>query len=95
MVDLPWRLSVGGGGQFIGLRTASTTAPLDPTTGLVKALPGYWVANAMAKRPLAAHLELQINLNNLFDRDYFDQLHPAHIIPGAGRAALVGLTFKY
>ena len=43
---------VGGGGQYVGRRTASSTAPLDPTTGLVKALPGYWVVNAMAKRPL-------------------------------------------
>ena len=33
-------------------RTASSTTPLDPVTGLVKQVPGYWVFNAMAKYPL-------------------------------------------
>jgi len=94
-VDLPWRLEVGGGGQYVGRRTASTTAPLDPVTGLVKALPGYWVANAMARRPLGARLDVQLNVTNLTNAYYFDQLHPAHIVPGPGRTALLGLNFKY
>jgi catecholate siderophore receptor len=93
--SLPWRLEIGGGGQYIGSRTASTTVPLDPTTGLVKALPGYWVANAMAKRALSARIDLQLNIQNLTNAYYFDQIHPAHIIPGPGRTALVGLNFKY
>jgi catecholate siderophore receptor len=93
--DLPWRLQIGGGGQYIGRRTASSTAPLDPTTGLVKALPGYWVANAMAKRAIGARVDLQLNVLNLTDEYYFDQLHPGHIVPGPGRAAMVGLNFKY
>ena len=93
--ELPWRFEVGGGGQYVGMRTASTTAPLDPTTGLVKALPGYWVANAMAKRALSGRVDLQINVNNLTNRYYFDLLHPGHIVPGAGRTALVGINFKY
>ena len=92
---LPWRFELGGGGQYVGMRTASTTVPLDPTTGLVKALPGYWVANAMAKRALSRRLDLQINVNNLTNQYYFDLLHPAHIVPGPGRTALVGLNFKY
>jgi catecholate siderophore receptor len=94
-VDLPWRLQVGGGGQYVGRRTASTTAPFDPVTGLVKALPGYWVANAMAKRTLSSRLDLQLNVTNLTNAYYFDQLHPAHVVPGPGRTALVGLNVKY
>ena len=93
--ELPWHFGIGGGGQYMGVRTASTTAPLDPTTGLVKALPGYWVANAMVKRGLSRHVDLRINVNNLTDQYYFDLLHPAHIVPGPGRSALVGLDFKY
>jgi catecholate siderophore receptor len=94
-VALAWRLEVGGGGQYIGMRTASSTAPLDPTTGLLKALPGYWVANAMAKRALGTRVDVQLNVMNLTNEYYFDQLHPGHIVPGPGRAALVGLNFKY
>ncbi|HMF95579.1 MAG TPA: TonB-dependent siderophore receptor [Vicinamibacterales bacterium] len=93
--DLPLHFQVGGGGQYVGLRSASTTAPIDPVTGLVKALPGYWVANAMAKRPIGPHVEAQVNLNNLADAYYFDQIHPAHIVPGPGRSALLGLVFKF
>ena len=94
-VGLAWRLEVGGGGQYVGRRTASSTAALDPTTGLLKALPGYWVANAMAKRTVGSRVELQLNILNLTNEYYFDQLHPGHIVPGPGRAALVGLNFKY
>ena len=93
--DLPWRLEIGGGGQYVGRRTSSSTAPIDPTTGLVKALPGYWVANAMAKRALGPRADLQINLNNVTNEYYFDQIHPAHIVPGPGRTALLGLNFKF
>jgi catecholate siderophore receptor len=93
--DLPWRLQAGGGVRYVGRRTASTTVPLDPSTGLVKALPGYWTASAMAKRPLTHSLDLQLNIENLTDAYYFDQLHPGHIVPGAGRSALLGLAFKF
>jgi catecholate siderophore receptor len=94
-VDLPYRLQIGGGGQYVGLRTASTTAPLDPVTGLVKALPGYWVGNAMVRRRVGPHLDAQLNVNNVADAYYFDQIHPAHIVPGPGRSALLGLIFKF
>jgi catecholate siderophore receptor len=92
---LPWQMMVGGGGQYVGLRTASTTVPNDPTTGLLKALPGYWVANAMASRSFGARFDVQLNVTNLTNAFYFDQLHPGHIIPGPGRTALLGLSFKY
>ncbi|MGH9141615.1 MAG: TonB-dependent siderophore receptor [Vicinamibacterales bacterium] len=94
-VALGWRLEIGGGGQYIGRRTASSTAPLDATTGLLKALPGYWVANAMAKRTIGSRVDVQLNVLNVTNEYYFDQLHPGHIVPGPGRAALIGLNFRY
>ncbi len=92
---LPWKFTAGGGSQFVDWRTASTTAPLDPTTGLVKKVPSYWVFNAMASHPLGERLDLQVNFYNLANRYYIDQVHPAHIVPGAGFTALVGLNFKF
>ena len=91
----PWKLTVGGGGQFVDSRTASSTVPLDPLTGLVKQVPGYWVFNASAKYPLSEHFDIQLNANNLFDKYYYDQIHPGHIVPGPGRSALFGLNFKF
>jgi catecholate siderophore receptor len=91
----PGRWETGVGGNYVSSRTASSTAPLDPTTGLVKEVPGYWVFSAMAKRRLTEHLDLQVNVNNIANRYYYDQLHPAHIVLGPGRSALVGLKFKF
>ena len=80
---------------LVDARTASSTVPLDPTTGLVKEVPSYWVFNAMVKRKLNEHLDLQINVNNLANRYYYDELHPAHIVLGPGRSALIGLKFRF
>jgi catecholate siderophore receptor len=92
---LPWRLETGFGGNYVSSRTASSTAPLDPVTGLLKAVPGYWTFSAMGKRRLTEHLDLQVNVSNLANRYYYDQLHPAHIVLGSGRMALAGLKFKF
>ncbi len=86
---------VGLGGNFVDSRTASSTVPNDPITGLVKQVPGYWVFNAMVKRKLNEHVDLQINLNNIANRYYYDELHPGHIVLGPGRSALIGLKFKF
>jgi catecholate siderophore receptor len=90
-----WKLSFGGGGQFVDSRSASSTAPLDPATGLVKEVPSYWVFNGVVKRPLTERIDVQLNAYNLTNRYYYDQLHPAHIVPGPGRSVLLGVNFKF
>lgn len=92
---LPWRWQAGGGANYVSSRTASSTVPLDPTTGLVKEVPSYWVFNMMAKRPITEHLEFQINVYNIANRYYYDGLHPAHIVLGPGRSALFGFKFRF
>jgi len=92
---LPKRWEAGAGTNYVSSRTASSTVPLDPVTGLIKQLPGYWVFNAMVKHPLNEHVDLQVNVNNIANRYYYDELHPAHIVLGPGRSALVGLKFKF
>jgi catecholate siderophore receptor len=93
--ELPIRLKIGGGGQFIDSRAASSTAPLDPATGLVRRVTGYWVFNAVAKYPLSERFDLQVNGFNLANKFYFDQIHPGHIVPGPGRSVLLGISFKF
>ncbi len=102
---LPWRkIQVGAGGNFVGERTASSTVPYvavptglpSPTTiNLLKEVPSYWVFNAMASYPLSEKTSLQLNLNNLTNKYYYDGVHPGHIVPGAGFTALVGLNFRF
>jgi catecholate siderophore receptor len=93
--NLPWRFTAGAGTQFVDSRTASSTVPLDPTTGLVKQIPSYWVFNAMGSHPITERISLQLNLYNLTNRYYFDEPHPGHLIPGPAFTALVGLNFKF
>jgi len=92
---LPSKFRVGAGGNFVGARTASSTVPLDPITGLVKQAPGYWVFNAMAERPVTEHATLHANVYNLANRYYYDQLHPAHVVLGPARSALIGIRFRF
>jgi catecholate siderophore receptor len=61
----------------------------------MKQVPGYWVFNAMVRRPVTDRIELQANVNNLLNRFYIDQPHPSHLIPGAGSNALFGVNFKF
>jgi catecholate siderophore receptor len=89
------RLTIGGGGNYVDCRTASSTVPLDPTTHLVKQVPGYVVLNAMARYTLTDNLSLQANVFNLANRNYIDEIHPAHIVPGAGTSGLFGLNFRF
>jgi catecholate siderophore receptor len=92
---LPMRFEGGLGTNFVSSRTASSTAPLDPITGQVKQVPGYWVFNAMLERRLSEHVSLQANVYNIANRYYYDQLHPGHIVLGPGRSALIGFKFKF
>ncbi len=92
---LPRHFELGGGANYVSSRTASSTAPLDPTTGLIRQVPGYWVFSAMASHPLGEHVDIQVNVYNLANRYYYDEIHPGHIIPGAGRSALIGFNFKF
>jgi catecholate siderophore receptor len=93
--EFPWKLHLGGGAIFVDRRTASSTVPLDPTTGLIKDVPSYWAFNMMASRPLAEHVDMQMNIYNLTDRYYIDQVHPGHLVPGIARSAMFGFLFHF
>lgn len=82
-------LEAGVGGNFVDARRASSTAPTDATTGQVKEVPSYWVFDAMVSKQITRNFRVQINLNNIFDAYYIDQVHPGHIVPGEGRTLLV------
>jgi catecholate siderophore receptor len=106
---LPWRLSGGLGSNYVGARTASSTVPFVPTgfapnpngkgyvvtSVAMKQVPGYWVFNAMLRRPITERLEFQANVNNVLNRFYIDLPHPSHLVPGPGASALFGINFRF
>ena len=79
---------VGVGGQYASSRYASNVAPL-------KKVQGYWTFDVMVKYDVSERMSLQLNVNNIFDKYYYDQLHPFHVVPGAARTALVSLNFSF
>lgn len=90
---LTHRLELGGGSNFVGERDANSTT-LTSRSALETA-PEYWTFNAMAKYDISERITFQANIDNLFDRYYLDELHPGHVIPGAGTNAQFGLKVKF
>lgn len=90
---LPHGVEIGGGSNFVGARDANSTT-LTSLSSLETA-PEYWTFNAMGKYQINRRVSLQVNIDNLLDRYYLDELHPGHVIPGAGTSALFGLKWKF
>ena len=78
---------VGGGGQYESSRLAQNTPPL-------RGVPGYWTFDAMGRYDFSEKWSLQLNVTNLLNAVYYDQIHPFHVVPGAGRSALLTLNWR-
>ena len=82
------RLQIGAGSRYISERLAKNTPP-------VKEVPDYWTFDAMGSYQLSNRTEIKLNLTNLTDEYYFDQLHPWHVIPGPGFTAVLAVKVTY
>ena len=80
-------LAFGGGARFVGKRFGNTI-----NTRFVDA---YWTFDLMASYPISKHVDLKLNLYNLTDKFYFDRIGGGHIVPGPGRAAMLGMSFRF
>jgi catecholate siderophore receptor len=80
------QLQIGGGGQYVGSRYAQTSAPIEQA-------PGYVTFDAMAKYTINENFDVQANVYNLTDKYYFDMMHFAFVVPGAGRSAMFTLNY--
>jgi catecholate siderophore receptor len=77
---------IGGGAVYMGHRYADT----DNTAGV----PSYVVLNGMVSYRVNRHFELQLNLNNIADKLYFNGIYYTesdenHAVPGPGRTLLL------
>ncbi len=92
---LPLGLTIGYGVTYQGAYTfnrAAATAGLNYT-------PSYWVHRAMASYQIGNSLMLQLNVNNLFDKEYFERIRNnatnGWATPGAARSAVLSATYSF
>ena len=82
-----WPIQFGGGAIYASKRYANAS-------NLVSS-PSYLTGDLTAAvRPLP-NLELRMNVQNLSNEFYFQQLHPGHFIPAPGRTFLFTATMSY
>ncbi len=81
-------LTIGGGANYVDSRFGDVTNYIE--------VPSYWRYDAMAAYKVSKNLDLQLNVQNLTDERYFDQVysnHMAHVAPG--RTALLSTNFHF
>lgn len=93
--ELPAGWTLGYGARYVSERNVATsgTAKLDD----------YWLHNAMVGYQVNRSLDLQLNLNNLFDEDYVAQVRQtpgtaarsAAIEYGDGRSAILSANYSF
>jgi catecholate siderophore receptor len=44
---------------------------------------------------LSDNTKIKLNLTNLTDKFYYDQIHPWHVIPGPGFTAVLAFNVEY
>jgi catecholate siderophore receptor len=82
------RIELGVGARYVDERFAANAQP-------VKLAPDYWAYDAMAKYDVNDNLTLKLNLTNVTDEYYFDQLHAFHVVPGPGLGAVFAINLDY
>lgn len=96
--DLPNRLQIGYGltyqdKVYVGQHSATSIAGPLPTTA------GYTVHRVMVRYGLARHLDLQLNVNNVFDKEYLTRVRTAGdqawATPGEGRQAILTVSYGF
>jgi catecholate siderophore receptor len=74
------RFDFGAGARYVSEQLAQNT-------GAGKSVPSYTLFDAMGRFRVSDTLTLKLNLTNLTDEYYFEQLHPWHVVPGPGLTA--------
>ncbi|SFM54553.1 catecholate siderophore receptor Fiu [Variovorax sp. OV329] len=91
--QLPYNILLGGGARYVGeLHRGTDGAIGTPTT-----IEDYWVFDAMASWRVNKNFELQLNVYNLFDKEYVAAINKSgyRYVPGVPRSARVTANFYF
>ena len=81
--------TVGLGGQYISKRLAQNT----PASFLTA--PPYMTVDASSEYRFSQTYGIRLNVYNLADRRYIDEIHSFRAVPGGARSALLTLEVNY
>ncbi|CAN5921144.1 catecholate siderophore receptor Fiu [soil metagenome] len=93
----PFGLTVGGGVRFMDTATTtSNVANLATVTGITE-MPSYWEADAVVGYEINKNVSLQLNLYNLFDKEYLASVNNgrSRYYPGVPCSALVTANVQF
>ncbi|MEX1829145.1 catecholate siderophore receptor Fiu [Luteibacter sp. CQ10] len=90
---LPFGLTVGGGARYSGELKRGT----DGAVGTPAYTKAYWVFDAMASYQVNRHVDLQLNVYNLFDKDYVAAINKSgyRYTPATPRSAMLSANIRF
>lgn len=90
---LPFGLTIGGGARYSGELKRGT----DGAVGTPAYTKAYWVFDAMASYPVNRHVDLQLNVYNLFDKDYVAAINKSgyRYTPATPRSAMLSANIRF
>ena len=91
--QLPFGLTIGGGARYAGGLKRGT----DGAVGTPNHTDSYWVVDAMASYRVNKNLDIQLNIFNLFDKDYVAAINKSgyRYFPGVARSARLTANFRF
>ena len=90
---LPLGFSIGGGARYVDTVARSSSA----VTANLPGTESYWVADAMLAYDVTKNVNLQLNIYNLFDKDYVASVNNggSRYVPSQPRNALLTANLKF
>ncbi|MGH7845008.1 MAG: TonB-dependent receptor [Candidatus Binatia bacterium] len=78
---------VGGGPSYVGRRYSNNSN--------TNRIPGYVRWDATVAYKLTENVQFRLNANNLTNKLFYENTHPAHVVPAAGRTFIFSTAFKF
>jgi catecholate siderophore receptor len=89
--DLSSKLTVGGGVDYSSSRVPGTVVDRN---GFRQEAPGYWTTSALARYRIASRINLQLNVDNIANKRFYDGLDDNHLNVSAGRSIRLSLIVQ-
>lgn len=101
--QLPADFEIGYGAQFVDERNVALATGDTPPQASRAKIDAYWVHGAMLGYQVNRELGLQLNVNNLFDEEYYDRVRTSNgtgsnsggLVPGDGRSAVLTANYTF